>query len=151
MYFILLSPFACQWSYRLRTKLQMQCALSSLTGSQPIRKRSERIRIVFCLCYFCSPCFSSLFSKLDIETDTTSWADPDMTNCSPLVTISDLDNITITAGERISHTHTHSLVHFRCLEFFLKRNNCNFRNTICKSSWNKTFFLFCFLFNLPCK
>ncbi|XP_038556127.1 adhesion G-protein coupled receptor G2 isoform X2 [Micropterus salmoides] len=34
--------------------------------------------------------------KLDIATDTTSWADPDMTDCTPLVTISDLDNITVT-------------------------------------------------------
>ncbi|XP_044061882.1 adhesion G-protein coupled receptor G4 isoform X2 [Siniperca chuatsi] len=36
--------------------------------------------------------------KLEIETDTTSWSDPDMTNCTPLVTISDLDNITVTTG-----------------------------------------------------
>ncbi|KAF3838601.1 hypothetical protein F7725_010369 [Dissostichus mawsoni] len=36
--------------------------------------------------------------KLDIETDTTSWADPDMKNCKQLVTISDLDNITVTTG-----------------------------------------------------
>ncbi|TDH07474.1 hypothetical protein EPR50_G00106460 [Perca flavescens] len=34
--------------------------------------------------------------KLDIETDMTSWADPDMKNCSPLLTISDLDNIPVT-------------------------------------------------------
>ncbi|XP_074529758.1 adhesion G-protein coupled receptor G2 [Halichoeres trimaculatus] len=34
--------------------------------------------------------------KLDIETDTTSWADPDMSRCKPLVTISDLENITVT-------------------------------------------------------
>ncbi|XP_070770033.1 adhesion G-protein coupled receptor G6 [Enoplosus armatus] len=37
-------------------------------------------------------------SKLDIETDTTSWSDPDMTNCTPFGTISDLDNITVTTG-----------------------------------------------------
>ncbi|KAL3044649.1 hypothetical protein OYC64_013021 [Pagothenia borchgrevinki] len=36
--------------------------------------------------------------KLDVETDTTSWADPDMKNCQQLVTISDLDNITVTTG-----------------------------------------------------
>ncbi|XP_032384533.1 adhesion G-protein coupled receptor G4 [Etheostoma spectabile] len=36
--------------------------------------------------------------KLDIETDMTSWADPDMRNCSPLLTISDLDNINVTTG-----------------------------------------------------
>ncbi|XP_070692870.1 adhesion G-protein coupled receptor G2-like [Pempheris klunzingeri] len=36
--------------------------------------------------------------KLDIETDTTSWADADMTSCTPLVTISNLDNITVTPG-----------------------------------------------------
>nr|XP_046262818.1 adhesion G-protein coupled receptor G4 isoform X3 [Scatophagus argus] len=36
--------------------------------------------------------------KLDIETDTTSWAHSDMTNCNPLMKISDLDNITVTAG-----------------------------------------------------
>ncbi|XP_072251383.1 adhesion G-protein coupled receptor G6 [Leuresthes tenuis] len=33
--------------------------------------------------------------KLNIETDTTSWADPDMTNCDPL-SISDLSNVTVT-------------------------------------------------------
>ncbi|XP_037531445.1 adhesion G-protein coupled receptor G2 [Nematolebias whitei] len=37
-------------------------------------------------------------SKLDIETDTTHWADPDMTNCHQLLTISDLINITVTPG-----------------------------------------------------
>ncbi|XP_039976498.1 adhesion G-protein coupled receptor G2 [Xiphias gladius] len=36
--------------------------------------------------------------KLNIETDMTSWAEPDMTNCNPLVTMSDLDNITVTIG-----------------------------------------------------
>ncbi|XP_071314384.1 adhesion G-protein coupled receptor G6 [Trachinotus anak] len=36
--------------------------------------------------------------KLNIETDTTSWAEPDMTNCNQLVTMSDLDNITVTTG-----------------------------------------------------
>ncbi|XP_034545192.1 adhesion G-protein coupled receptor G4 isoform X2 [Notolabrus celidotus] len=36
--------------------------------------------------------------KLDIETDKTSWAEPNMTNCKPLVTISDLENITVTAS-----------------------------------------------------
>ncbi|XP_049899008.1 adhesion G-protein coupled receptor G4 isoform X2 [Epinephelus moara] len=41
---------------------------------------------------------ASRLCKLDIETDNTSWADPDMTQCDPLVTISDLDNITVTTG-----------------------------------------------------
>ncbi|KAA8588760.1 hypothetical protein FQN60_010105, partial [Etheostoma spectabile] len=41
---------------------------------------------------------SQLKNKLDIETDMTSWADPDMRNCSPLLTISDLDNINVTTG-----------------------------------------------------
>nr|XP_040029884.1 adhesion G-protein coupled receptor G4 [Gasterosteus aculeatus aculeatus] len=36
--------------------------------------------------------------KLDIETDTTSWAKPDMKQCKPLVIISDLENITVTTG-----------------------------------------------------
>nr|XP_015804819.2 adhesion G-protein coupled receptor G4 [Nothobranchius furzeri]XP_054595207.1 adhesion G-protein coupled receptor G4 [Nothobranchius furzeri] len=36
--------------------------------------------------------------KLDIETDTTSWADPNMTKCEQLLTISDLNNITVTPG-----------------------------------------------------
>ncbi|KAL6117451.1 adgrg4 [Pungitius sinensis] len=36
--------------------------------------------------------------KLDIETDTTSWAKPDMKQCKPLVIISDLKNITVTTG-----------------------------------------------------
>ncbi|XP_035983368.1 adhesion G-protein coupled receptor G4 isoform X2 [Fundulus heteroclitus] len=36
--------------------------------------------------------------KLDIETDRTSWADPNMTNCDRLVTISDISNITVTPG-----------------------------------------------------
>ncbi|XP_068571143.1 adhesion G-protein coupled receptor G6 [Cebidichthys violaceus] len=36
--------------------------------------------------------------KLDIDTDTTSWAKPNMKNCKPLVIISDLDNITVTTG-----------------------------------------------------
>ncbi|MED6278870.1 hypothetical protein CHARACLAT_028456, partial [Characodon lateralis] len=36
--------------------------------------------------------------KLDIFTDTTSWADPEMTNCDKLVTISDISNITVTPG-----------------------------------------------------
>ncbi|XP_011478260.1 adhesion G-protein coupled receptor G4 [Oryzias latipes] len=34
--------------------------------------------------------------KLHIENDTTSWMDPDMTNCEQLVTISDIGNITVT-------------------------------------------------------
>nr|XP_061786101.1 adhesion G-protein coupled receptor G6-like [Nerophis lumbriciformis] len=34
--------------------------------------------------------------KLHIETDNTSWSEPDMTKCSPLVTIPDLENITVT-------------------------------------------------------
>ncbi|TKS72207.1 G-protein coupled receptor G4 [Collichthys lucidus] len=34
--------------------------------------------------------------KLDIETDKTSWAHPNMANCKPLVTISYLNNITVT-------------------------------------------------------
>ncbi|XP_061755989.1 adhesion G-protein coupled receptor G2 [Nerophis ophidion] len=34
--------------------------------------------------------------KLHIETDKTSWCEPDMTKCSPLVTIPDLENITVT-------------------------------------------------------
>ncbi|XP_075959737.1 adhesion G protein-coupled receptor G4a [Anarhichas minor] len=37
-------------------------------------------------------------SKLDFDTDTTSWAKPDMKNCKPFVIISDLDNITVTTG-----------------------------------------------------
>ncbi|KAM6999760.1 adhesion G-protein coupled receptor G6 isoform 2-T2 [Tautogolabrus adspersus] len=36
--------------------------------------------------------------KLDIQTDRTSWSVPDMTQCKPLVTISDLKNITVTTG-----------------------------------------------------
>lgn len=55
----------------------------------------------YCLihkCLFCS-CDFSLFSKLDIETDTTSWAPPNMTKCEPIMTISDLDNINVTTGE----------------------------------------------------
>lgn len=46
-----------------------------------------------------------LFSKLDIETDTTSWAPPVMTNCKPVRTISDIDNITVTTGKE-TYTHT---------------------------------------------
>ncbi|XP_057705639.1 adhesion G-protein coupled receptor G2 [Corythoichthys intestinalis] len=34
--------------------------------------------------------------KLHIENDTTSWANPDMSDCEPIVGISDLDNITVT-------------------------------------------------------
>ncbi|KAM6924195.1 adhesion G-protein coupled receptor G6-like [Xenentodon cancila] len=34
--------------------------------------------------------------KLNIETDRSSWADPDMKNCEILVTISDISNITVT-------------------------------------------------------
>ncbi|XP_061899842.1 adhesion G-protein coupled receptor G2-like [Entelurus aequoreus] len=34
--------------------------------------------------------------KLHIETDNTSWSEPDMTKCGPLVTIPDLENITVT-------------------------------------------------------
>ncbi|XP_061581599.1 adhesion G-protein coupled receptor G4 [Cololabis saira] len=34
--------------------------------------------------------------KLNIETDRASWANPDMTNCEVLVTISDIGNITVT-------------------------------------------------------
>eukprot|EP00064_Thunnus_orientalis_P005359 superscaffoldBa00000519_g5373 len=40
----------------------------------------------------------NFISKLDIETDTTTWADPDMTNCNPVVTILELNNITVTTG-----------------------------------------------------
>lgn len=39
------------------------------------------------------------FSKLHIENDTTSWAPPIMTKCEQTVQISDIDNITVTAGE----------------------------------------------------
>ncbi|XP_013860150.1 adhesion G-protein coupled receptor G4 [Austrofundulus limnaeus] len=34
--------------------------------------------------------------KLDIETDTSYWADPDMSNCNQVLTISDITNITVT-------------------------------------------------------
>ncbi|XP_061542585.1 adhesion G-protein coupled receptor G2 [Phycodurus eques] len=34
--------------------------------------------------------------ELHIENDTTSWAQPDMTRCSPFVSIPDLENITVT-------------------------------------------------------
>ncbi|PWA18670.1 hypothetical protein CCH79_00005668, partial [Gambusia affinis] len=34
--------------------------------------------------------------KLDIETDTTSWDDPNMTNCDKFATIPDISNITVT-------------------------------------------------------
>ncbi|XP_053179621.1 adhesion G-protein coupled receptor G4 [Scomber japonicus] len=48
----------------------------------------------------------NLGNKLDIETDTTSWADPDMSNCHPLdVTISDLGNITVTTGNAAEIVH----------------------------------------------
>ncbi|XP_077433424.1 adhesion G protein-coupled receptor G4a [Vanacampus margaritifer] len=35
-------------------------------------------------------------SELHLENDTTSWAPPDMTNCSLLASLSDLENITVT-------------------------------------------------------
>ncbi|XP_060904380.1 adhesion G-protein coupled receptor G4 isoform X2 [Labrus mixtus] len=41
---------------------------------------------------------ASRLCKLDIETDRTSWSVPDMTNCKPFVTISDLENINVTTG-----------------------------------------------------
>ena len=47
-----------------------------------------------------------LFSKLNIETDMTNWAEPDMTNCNQLVTISDLDNVTVTTGKGLNHIHS---------------------------------------------
>ncbi|XP_077466014.1 adhesion G protein-coupled receptor G4a [Stigmatopora argus] len=34
--------------------------------------------------------------KLHIENDTTTWDHPDMSECEPIVSISDLDNITVT-------------------------------------------------------
>ncbi|XP_019718863.1 adhesion G-protein coupled receptor G4 isoform X2 [Hippocampus comes] len=34
--------------------------------------------------------------ELHLENDTTSWAQPDMTNCSPIESISELENITVT-------------------------------------------------------
>ncbi|XP_077388094.1 adhesion G protein-coupled receptor G4a [Festucalex cinctus] len=34
--------------------------------------------------------------ELHLENDTTSWATPDMTKCSPLASISDLENVTVT-------------------------------------------------------
>ncbi|KAF7660595.1 hypothetical protein LDENG_00278750 [Lucifuga dentata] len=36
--------------------------------------------------------------KLDIETDATSWAEPVMSKCKPLMTISDLDKLNVTIG-----------------------------------------------------
>lgn len=51
--------------------------------------------------------FSSFLSKLDIETDTTTWADPDMTNCNPVVTILELNNITVTTGKRTGQTNSY--------------------------------------------
>ncbi|XP_068182518.1 adhesion G-protein coupled receptor G6 [Antennarius striatus] len=41
---------------------------------------------------------TNVMSKLHIETDSTRWARPDMKNCEQLVTISGLDNITVTPG-----------------------------------------------------
>lgn len=58
---------------------------------------------------------SPLFSKLHSETDTTSWADPVMTECKPLVIISDLDNMNVTAGKRTDQACTMSDQH-SCLE-----------------------------------
>ncbi|KAK7922494.1 hypothetical protein WMY93_009396 [Mugilogobius chulae] len=34
--------------------------------------------------------------ELEISTDTTKWAKPDMTNCKPRVTIPDIENVTVT-------------------------------------------------------
>ncbi|XP_015237430.1 PREDICTED: adhesion G-protein coupled receptor G4 [Cyprinodon variegatus] len=36
--------------------------------------------------------------KLDIKSDTTNWAYPDMKNCDKVVTISEISNITVTPG-----------------------------------------------------
>lgn len=50
---------------------------------------------------FPPPINSLVYSKLDIETDTTRWADPNMKNCHQHLSISDLNNITVTPGKRI--------------------------------------------------
>lgn len=47
--------------------------------------------------FFCH--FLSFFSKLHIENDTTSWAPPDMKHCKAVVSIPDLDNVTVTPGK----------------------------------------------------
>ncbi|KAM9835495.1 adhesion G-protein coupled receptor G2 isoform 2-T2 [Syngnathus typhle] len=39
---------------------------------------------------------ASRLCKLHLENDTTSWAQPDMKNCSPLSSISDLENLNVT-------------------------------------------------------
>lgn len=39
------------------------------------------------------------FSKLHIENDTASWAPPNMAKCEQTLQLSDIDNITVTAGE----------------------------------------------------
>lgn len=49
--------------------------------------------------YRCCPFDLSPCSKLNIETDSTSWAPPNMTNCDVL-NMPDIGNITVTAGER---------------------------------------------------
>ncbi|XP_056295587.1 adhesion G-protein coupled receptor G4 isoform X2 [Pseudoliparis swirei] len=56
------------------------------TANQDIGCKKPKLERAFRLC------------KLDIETDTSSWVKPDMKNCKPLVTISDLDNITVSTG-----------------------------------------------------
>ncbi|CAL8263208.1 unnamed protein product [Lota lota] len=40
---------------------------------------------------------ASRFCKLDINSDMTSWMDPNMTACKPLMIISDLDDVNVTA------------------------------------------------------
>nr|XP_012773042.2 adhesion G-protein coupled receptor G4 isoform X1 [Maylandia zebra]XP_023010521.2 adhesion G-protein coupled receptor G4 isoform X1 [Maylandia zebra] len=56
----------------------------------------QRIQVMGCI----TPTSERAFRlcKLDIETDTTRWADPNMKNCHQHLSISDLNNITVTPG-----------------------------------------------------
>lgn len=72
-----------------------------LSEEQEINRRHRADHVLF------SASFDSLFSKLDPETDQTSWANPVMKNCKRLVAITDLDNITVTNGTRQSVTRVY--------------------------------------------
>lgn len=67
--------------------------------------------------------FFIFFSKLDIKSDTTNWAYPDMKNCDKVVTISEISNITVTPGKRINQLHIHLFLYMAILIQMINMND----------------------------
>lgn len=108
---------ACPWiilvlhhytHFRKKTKKVLQCVGSRILDFNDKKAISSQFWGPVCIEIlvnfievwgFLSFSFLSFFSKLHIENDTTSWAPPDMRYCDVVVSIPDLDNVTVTPGK----------------------------------------------------